>query len=79
MRSLRDGTWLVMQSLVYPGHSMRMCVLFPGSVSPHGQAVGSFGENLALYFPMGAQSDLFVTSAFFLSCTLGRLALVCQC
>jgi len=54
MRPLRDGTWLVMRSLVYLGHSMRMCILVPKSVSPQGQAVGSFGKNLALYSPMGA-------------------------
>jgi len=45
---------LGLRSLVYPGHSMRMCILVSRSVSLHGQAVSSFGKNLALYSPMGA-------------------------
>ena len=33
---------------------MRMCILVAKSVSPQGQAVGSFRKNLALYSPTGA-------------------------
>ena len=42
-----------MRSLVYLGHSLRMCILVSRSIPRNGQAVGSFGKNLALYSPMG--------------------------
>jgi len=54
MRSLGDGTWLVMQFLVYLGHYMRIFFLVSTFVTPYGQAANSSAKNLALYSRMGA-------------------------